>query len=744
MAEIRSFGIRHHGPGSARAVLQALEAYQPDILLVEGPSDASDWIPWMIHHEMDPPVALLVYNPKSLTQAAYYPFCRFSPEWVGLRWALENGIECAFMDLPTGFRFHEKSAYFRSERPDSSKEAWELDPLGYLASLAGYPDGERWWEDQFENRSDYIDPFETIAELMGTLRENKLSPEDPTEQAREAYMRKCIREAVKNGFERIACINGAWHTPALDIKQFKKTADQLILKKGKATKVEATWISWTYERIAKFSGYGAGMIAPEWYRMIWDHEDRAVYFWMGQTARLLRSEGLVASTASVQEAVNLAQALAVLRQKRLPGVQELEDAALSIIAEGQQEWLSLIQLQAITGSRVGEVPAEIPQVPLQQDLESHPAIKRKNGLLHSSYGQVGLHQKAFDTRKDTHLQASILLYRLRLLGIPWGQPQIVEGNPKGSFHESWAIQWEVDYHFRIIEAGRFGNTVEIAARQYVFERLRQADTLSDLNRLLMEVLMADLPDCLDLIFTTIEDQLLIDTALLPQLQFFQNLVQVLKIGSTRKVDREGIRLMAENLLPRMILSLPGACVNLNDELAIDLFNELVKTSHDIHFLGVETLWKDWLLVVEQVEQDQFGHGLIRGWAARFLLNQEVWQEIQAGSAMHLALSGRSDHWDAAYWLEGFLHGSGLLLLFSNDLWQVLDNWVAEIPQEHFEEVLVVVRRAFAGFSAAEKVKILQKVLNKDFGMQLGPHQQASNKDRSQVVVPTIKTILGWN
>ena len=30
------FGVRHHGPGSARALLQALNALEPDIMLIEG------------------------------------------------------------------------------------------------------------------------------------------------------------------------------------------------------------------------------------------------------------------------------------------------------------------------------------------------------------------------------------------------------------------------------------------------------------------------------------------------------------------------------------------------------------------------------------------------------------------------------------------------------------------------------------------------------------------------------------
>ena len=34
------FGIRHHGPGSARSLLLALRESKPDAVLVEGPPDA--------------------------------------------------------------------------------------------------------------------------------------------------------------------------------------------------------------------------------------------------------------------------------------------------------------------------------------------------------------------------------------------------------------------------------------------------------------------------------------------------------------------------------------------------------------------------------------------------------------------------------------------------------------------------------------------------------------------------------
>ena len=78
---VRLFGIRHHGPGCARSLLRALEALQPDCLLVEGPPDGESVLPLLTEETMRPPVALLVYAPDEPRRAAFYPFAEFSPEW---------------------------------------------------------------------------------------------------------------------------------------------------------------------------------------------------------------------------------------------------------------------------------------------------------------------------------------------------------------------------------------------------------------------------------------------------------------------------------------------------------------------------------------------------------------------------------------------------------------------------------------------------------------------------------------
>ncbi len=97
---VHLFGVRHHGPGCARSLVKALEALQPDCVLIEGPPEADDLLALAGAEGMEPPVALLLYAPEAPQYATFYPFAEFSPEWQAIRYALQQGVPVQFMDLP--------------------------------------------------------------------------------------------------------------------------------------------------------------------------------------------------------------------------------------------------------------------------------------------------------------------------------------------------------------------------------------------------------------------------------------------------------------------------------------------------------------------------------------------------------------------------------------------------------------------------------------------------------------------
>ena len=89
---VEVFGIRHHGPGSARSLVAALRDYQPDALLIEGPADADPLLRWVLADEMTPPLALLGYAPDHPQTAAFWPYAVFSPEWPRLNSQEKGGF----------------------------------------------------------------------------------------------------------------------------------------------------------------------------------------------------------------------------------------------------------------------------------------------------------------------------------------------------------------------------------------------------------------------------------------------------------------------------------------------------------------------------------------------------------------------------------------------------------------------------------------------------------------------------
>src|SRR5260370_16078602 len=109
-ARLNLFGIRHHGPGSARSLLTALRTLDPAIVLIEGPPDANDIIRFAASPAMVPPVAMLVHGQDDPANASFYPFGVYSPEWQAMRWALTAARPVRFIDLPAANRLPLRAA----------------------------------------------------------------------------------------------------------------------------------------------------------------------------------------------------------------------------------------------------------------------------------------------------------------------------------------------------------------------------------------------------------------------------------------------------------------------------------------------------------------------------------------------------------------------------------------------------------------------------------------------------------
>ncbi|WP_223188648.1 DUF5682 family protein [Streptomyces sp. TRM68416] len=799
-------GVRHHGPGSARAVRAALDAARPRVVLIEGPPEADALIPLAADEDMRPPVALLAHAVDEPGRSAFWPLAEFSPEWVAIRWALEHRVPARFIDLPAthtlawdrdnenkenkggkedkedkeenekgavdgppGGRGGDETAVGPGEEPGDGTAGGpgeepggacaagadvRVDPLAVLAETAGYDDPERWWEDVVEHRGagdgDALAPFAVIEEAMGALREAYGSGGHERDLVREAYMRLQVRAAQKEFGDAVAVVCGAWHVPALR-QRATVAADRARLKGLPKVKADMTWVPWTYRRLARASGYGAGIDSPGWYGHLFGAPDRPVERWLTKVAGLLRAEDRIVSSAHVIEAVRLAETLAVMRGRPLPGLSETTDAVRAVMCEGSDVPLALVHDRLVVGDLLGEVPQGAPAVPLQRDLDR---IQRRLRLRPQALER----ELELDLRKETDAERSRLLHRLRLLGVGWGEPAASRGST-GTFRETWRLRWEPELAVRVAEAGVWGTTVRSAANAKAEADAVSAAGLADVTALAERCLLAELTDALPTVMRVLADRAALDTDVGHLAQALPALVRSLRYGDVRGTDTGALAEVAAGLAERVFVGLPPACAALDADAAeemrrhVDAVHGAVGLLGDAPAPGHGRLRHRWQEVLGVLSARDTVPGVIRGRAVRLLLDEGELAQEEAARLMGLVLSPGTPPGDAAAWIEGFVgggSGGGMLLVHDERLLGLVDAWLTGVPAEAFTDVLPLLRRTFSAYEPGVR-RTLGELVRRGPGARAGtgtgghgvPGFAAEPDDeRADAVLPVVRMLLG--
>ncbi|MFH8560537.1 DUF5682 family protein [Streptomyces sp. NPDC017988] len=806
-------GVRHHGPGSARAVRAALDEARPDVVLVEGPPEADPLVRLAGDEGMRPPVALLAHVVDEPGRSAFWPLAEFSPEWVAIRWAVERDVPVRFIDLPAAHSlaraekpdesdepggFDEPDVPEGGEVPEEGEDVVRIDPIAVLAEIAGYDDPERWWEDVVEHREaggDAFAPFEAVSDAMEALREVYGDGGHSRDLVREAHMRLQMRAAQKEfGPDRVAVVCGAWHVPALRRKA-TVAADRALLKGLPKVKAEMTWVPWTHRRLSRASGYGAGIASPGWYGHLFAAADRPLERWMTKVAGLLRDEDRLVSSAHVIEAVRLAEALAAMRGRPLAGLSETTDAVRAVMCEGSDVPLALVHDRLVVGDVLGEVPESAPAVPLQRDLtRAQRRLRLKPEALER--------EVELDLRKETDAARSTLLHRLRLLGVDWGRPQRSRGST-GTFRETWRLRWEPELSVRVAEAGVWGTTVLGAATGKASADAVGAAGLSDVTALAERCLLAELPEALPVVMRVLADRAALDADVGHLAQALPALVRSLRYGDVRGTDTGALGEVALGLAERVFVGLPGVCVGLGTDAALEMRGHVDAVHQAVGLLGefragsaeespagfaeagrerdgvtgapaapggipadgaqgrgpavpgrdgVHGIRARWGSVLRVIARREAVAGVVRGRCVRLLLDGGELAGDEVARLMGLALSRGSEPAEAAAWIEGFVgggSGGGMLLVHDERLLGLVDDWLSGVSDDAFIDVLPLLRRTFSAYEPGVRRTLGELVRRGAPGA--GPvvggggvpgFGEVIDAARADAAVPTVRLLLG--
>ncbi len=363
-----------------------------------------------------------------------------------------------------------------------------------------------------------------------------------------------------------------------------------------------------------------------------------------------------------------------------------------------------------------------------------------------------------DLRKETDAARSRLLHRLRLLGVPWGEPVASRGST-GTFRETWRLRWEPELSVRIAEAGVWGTTVLAAATAKSEADAVSAPALAEVTALAERCLLAELPDALPTVMRVLADRAALDTDVGHLAQALPALVRSLRYGDVRGTGTGALAEVAAGLAERIFVGLPPACAGLDADAAeeirrhVDAVHGAVGLLGDAPAPGHGDLRARWRTVLRVLSGRDTVPGVIRGRAVRLLLDEGELAPDEAARLMGLVLSPGTPPGDAAAWIEGFVgggSGGGMLLVHDERLLGLVDTWLTGVPAEAFTDVLPLLRRTFSAYEPGVR-RTLGELVRRGPGQRGGVAATGSgvpgfaaepDQERADAVLPVVRLLLG--
>ncbi len=723
------FGIRHLSPAGAYYVREFLDKIQPELVLIEGPSDFTELMEDLAQADVRPPVAVMAYTRQLPVRTILYPFAEYSPEYQALLWAKEHGRKCRFCDLPSDVFLGLLSAREApgdeetgSQGRDGQKKAPEcsFDVYQALDRQCGDGDHETFWERTIEQSRDMAGYQKGAKEFGSGLRQLELclgpGEENSENLAREAYMRRMIEKARTEGIseEKMAVITGAFHAegilcgdPAMTDKEFLRLPRLESMK---------TLMPYSYYRLSQRSGYGAGNHAPAYYEYLWQgflkgEADYAARRYLSGLGEYERTSGGMVSAAEVMEALRLSQALAGLRGGKIPALRDLRDGAVTCMGHGRFSKVSLAVASVEIGTKIGSLPQGVSQTSIQSDfyeklrelrLEKYKSVTASSLNLDLSENlRVKTKKAAF-----MDLERSFFLHRLRVLNIRFGTLELVRQD-NATWAERWVLQWTPETEIRLVETVLKGDTLEQAAAFELKGKVEESQGIGMVAKVVAEAFYCGMPLAVHGALAALQ-AMAVDAAALGEIgDTVEQLSVVLQYGDIRRLDRQPLIPIVSQLFLRACLILPQECA-CDDQAAAGLVSAIGKLHQAVmvhDFLDRERF----VAVLSQISSRDDLNTRLSGAAASILLEMGAMDSQELGREVERRLSKGIPAQLGAGWFSGLSSRNHYALIARLTLWEKLSAYLDTLDDEEFKRALLFLRRAFADFAPGEKDQIAENL-----------------------------------
>ncbi|MCI9078856.1 MAG: hypothetical protein HFH68_08020 [Lachnospiraceae bacterium] len=704
------FGIRHLSPAGAYYLRCFLDVKQPKLVLVEGPADFNDILKDITRKETKPPIAVLAYTKEVPVRTILYPFAEYSPEYQAILWCNERNVQFRFIDLPSSTFLAMPECFPANTDEGRTNVYMELD------KICGDDGHEIFWERTLEQAGS-LEAYHKGAKNFGAnLRNLTEGKEDNWAETvlREAYMRQQIKDAVTSGINPgdIVVVTGSYHVEGL--KSWQDSNENF--KGMPETEAVHTLMPYSYYRLSTRAGYGAGNKAPAYYSLLWEGFKRnepgySSYSYLIKLAAYMRKAGSPVSAASVIEAVRLAESLAMLRNGSRPSLRDLRDAAVTCIGEGSFAAISLGMADTEIGTVIGTLPDGVSRTSIQDDF-----YRQLKDLKLEKYRSAICQDIMLDLRENRRVKSekaafidlhrSFFLHQSRILNIKFAG-QVNTSQDNATWQEHWMLQWTPEAEIALVESALKGDTIASAASFEMKERVENATNMGQIALVIEDACYCGMEKAA-VYATAALQKIAVDTISVEDLaETAQRLSIIIQYGNIRQANPEPLKPILSQLFYRACLVLEGACIcdDAASQVIIDAMEKLnsAELAHD--FLDK----KEWLKVLENIAIHDNLNTKLSGFAAAILLERGNMDTERLRTEVSRRLSAGTPASLGAGWFEGLAMKNKYALIARLSLWESLNIYLTSLTDEEFKRALVFLRRAFAGFSAAEKDEIAENL-----------------------------------
>ncbi len=726
---MKTFGIRHFSPAGAYFVRKFLNENRPDVVLIEGPADFDFLMDDIVSKNLLPPFAIMAYTKEVPIETVLYPFAVYSPEYQAILWARENNKECHFFDLESNIMLGLESKNEDEIISDAPDKIYDKEKTLDF-------DMESFWERVLEQSED-MNAYKSGSALFGeSLRnEDEVSLRDII---RESFMKRKIKEIIDSGIdsEKIVAITGAFHTSAIQSLDGAMTDKEYDSLKKKDSNI--TLMPYSYYRLSKRTGYGAGNTAPAYYELLWQgfikndktyHERK----YLSLLAKYMREHGGIVSSAQVIEATMLSRSIANLRGGSIPTLVDLKDAGITCMGGGSFGEMAMGFAQSDIGTKIGVVPQESMKTSIQSDF-----LSRLKALKLEKYKELVATPLQLDLRENLRVKSkesafldlnrSFFLYRLVTLGIDFAK---IERNRQdnATWAENWILQWTPEAEIQIVESVLKGDTIDEAVAFVLGERLNNAISISEIADIIEAAFNCGIPKIVEGAGRKLDEMASGAVSIHEIAVTTSKLSDMILFGDIRKLDRKPLEPIVKRLCIRAALILAGesAC----DDMAAVILVEDIQSIHNVfvlHDFLDKDLWFDKLMEVSN--RDDL-NTKISGLATAILLDTGKTDENTLRIEVARRLSAGMPAELGANWFAGLSIRNHYALIGRLTLWESLSEYMDSLDEEEFRRSLVFLRRAFVDYSSKEKDMIAEN-LGEIWGLNAAVVSEIINSEVKEV------------